>query len=190
MWPWEHLAFGYLLYSGYTRSRYGDPPTHRPTVALAVMTQLPDIVDKPLAWSFEILPGARSLAHSLFTAAIVIGLGFWLSHRYGNPAIGHAVAFGYGSHLLGDIIYSVLVGGSLTVGFLLWPVVQPAADESTSLLLQTSRLFSDFLGYLQSSAGHWYIGFEVGLLGSAVLLWIADGRPGIRCLMASSAPSP
>lgn len=36
MWPWGHLAVGYLVYSAYTRVRYGLPPSVLPVVLLAV----------------------------------------------------------------------------------------------------------------------------------------------------------
>jgi len=68
MWPWGHLAVGYLLWSVLVRDRRFRPPTGAETLLLAVGTQFPDAVDKPLAWSLGVLPNGRSLAHSVFLA--------------------------------------------------------------------------------------------------------------------------
>ena len=35
MWPWEHVAVGYLLYSAYVHLRYGESPGKLPTFAVA-----------------------------------------------------------------------------------------------------------------------------------------------------------
>ena len=60
MWPWGHLALGYLLHSPLARARFGRPPTDRATLLLVIGTQLPDLVDKPLAWWLGVLPAGRS----------------------------------------------------------------------------------------------------------------------------------
>ena len=49
MWPWEHLAFGYVLYSLGVRTLRGRTPRGPPVLVLAVATQVPDLLDKPLA---------------------------------------------------------------------------------------------------------------------------------------------
>lgn len=68
MWPWEHLAVGYIGYSLSVRLAGRGVPRPRPVVALAVGTQFPDLVDKPLSWTLGVLPSGHSLAHSLFAA--------------------------------------------------------------------------------------------------------------------------
>ena len=40
-------------------------------LALAIGTQLPDLIDKPLTYQFAVLPSGRSLGHSLFFAAVL-----------------------------------------------------------------------------------------------------------------------
>lgn len=186
MWPWEHLAFGYLLYSGYMRLSHGRPPGHYPAIALAVATQLPDLIDKPLAWTVDILPTGRSLGHSIFVASLVIGVVILLGRRHGHPAIGPAVAIGYLSHLLGDVIYEfmrrLLAGEAVTVeavSFLLWPLVRQPVRETPGLFIRTGHLFDEFVIFLDSPAGYVYIALEVGLLLVAVLYWIGDGLPGV-----------
>ncbi|HET7325515.1 MAG TPA: metal-dependent hydrolase, partial [Halococcus sp.] len=110
MWPWGHLAVGYLLYSAFARRRFDRPPDDAAALCVAVGTQFPDIVDKPLAWTFHLLPSGRSFAHSLLTAAIVCGVVGWYAHRREQPHVATAFAVGYVSHLFTDAL-SPLLGG-------------------------------------------------------------------------------
>lgn len=181
MWPWEHLAVGYLCFSAYTRARYGRPPRRAPAVALALTTQLPDLIDKPLAWSLSILPsGGFSLGHSVFFATAVVLLAGVLAHRRGAPRIGAAVAIGYASHLLGDVAYYVLRGGSVDVGIFLWPLVERAPSSRAGLFEETARMFAEFSGFLLTPRGLSYLLFEIALLGGVFALWAVDGWPGLR----------
>jgi hypothetical protein len=61
MWPWEHLAVGYLLYS-VSCVLWGRYPTRIGVAALAFGTQFPDLVDKPLGWWLGVLPSGQSFA--------------------------------------------------------------------------------------------------------------------------------
>jgi len=181
MWPWEHLLFGYALYSGYTRLRHGRPPRRWPVVALAVATQVPD-VDKPLAWTLAAVPAGRSLGHSLFTAAVVIALAVAVSRRWDSPEVGTAVAVGYLSHLVSDVVYPVAFGESPTFAYLLWPVTTPPSDDAAGLYVETARLFTEFVTYLGTPTGVAYLAAEFALVGGVIVLWIADGCPGLRAL--------
>ena len=186
MWPWEHLAFGYVLYSGYTRLRHGRRPERGPVVALVVATQLPDLIDKPLAWTFDVLPTGRSLGHSVFVAGAFLGVVALLARRRGAPAFGPAVAVGYLSHLLGDVIYHVVtqvLRGEATavedVAFLLWPLVRQPSRETGRLLERTDQLFGEFVTYLGTPDGLVYLALELGLLLLATVFWASDGWPGL-----------
>lgn len=179
MWPWEHLAFGYLAYSGYTRLRYGRAPADKPAVALAIATQFPDLVDKPLAWTFDVLPSGYSFGHSVFVATALLGLVLWISRLYEVPAVGTAAAFGYASHLLGDLLYPVIRGSETDVGILFWPLVARPSLDPPSLLAETTRLISEFVLYLGSPRGVTYLVLELALVGGACALWLVDGRPGL-----------
>ena len=55
MWPWGHLVFGYLLYL-LVRPRAWRNGDRFAVIVLMIGTQVPDIVDKPLAWWFGVLP--------------------------------------------------------------------------------------------------------------------------------------
>lgn len=68
MWPWEHVAFGYLLYSVYAHVRRGEPPDALSTVAMAIAAVAPDLIDKPLAWEFDVFATGYALGHSVFLA--------------------------------------------------------------------------------------------------------------------------
>lgn len=173
MWPWEHLAAGYLLYSGYVRLRRRRPPDANAVLVLAVATQLPDLVDKPLAWLLGILPTGTSLAHSALLAGPLVFLFFLLARRVGRPALGSAFAIGYTSHLLGDVAYRHFVEDE-SLGFLLWPLVPQPRDDPIGLNSRLVDYLGDFVGFLGTGMGRWYLLLEAVLLGSALLLWHRD----------------
>lgn len=62
----------YVPYALDTLVRERRLPNAKHTVVPLYATQLPDLIDKPLAWSVGILPTGRSLAHSLLTASLVL----------------------------------------------------------------------------------------------------------------------
>lgn len=183
MLPWGHAAVGYLLYAAYVRYRNGDHGEHRvgpaglPVLALAVGTQFPDVVDKPLGWYLGALPGGRSLAHSLLVAAVVLGAVHWAATRHDAPELGVGFAVGHLSHLAADALYPVLAREWVDVAYLLWPLVadpDPVTDARiTEVLLASS--FS-LTGYV-----------EVGLFAVATALWMSDGMPGLAELNAGAA---
>ena len=74
MWPWGHVALGYLFYSLYVHWRHDRPPSAPAAIAVGVGTLLPDVIDKPLAWWAAVLPNGRSLAHSAVVMGLVLGL--------------------------------------------------------------------------------------------------------------------
>jgi len=52
--------------------RKGRAVTNKEFWFLLFATQLPDLVDKTLGWSLDVLPSGRSLAHSLFTTVLLV----------------------------------------------------------------------------------------------------------------------
>lgn len=174
MWPWGHLAVGYLLYTAFVHLRDRRAPTDLATIALAVGTQFPDLVDKPLAWSLGVLPNGRSLAHSLVTALLVVALVELVARRRGYGSIATAFAVGYFSHLVGDALYPALSGDYYSLGFLAWPVVAPIEYETEpSFLAHLTELSLDSL-----------VAFEMGLGLAVFVLWLADGMPGLAPISA------
>jgi hypothetical protein len=184
MWPWEHLAVGYVLYSAYSRVRYGRPPSGAAAVAAVVASQLPDLVDKPLAWGLSALPGGRTLGHSLVFGVPLL-VAFWLLvRRYDRPEIAVAASIAYLSHLLTDALYPALLpGGSVSFGFLLWPLLRGSGSSGTGFLSRLTELLANFGTYATSPAGLAYLAFDATLLGALVLLWVFDGLPGVAWLL-------
>lgn len=135
MSPLGHLALGYLAYAGLRRVRNGGAPSAIPTITLAVGTQFPDIIDKPLSWTFGLLPTGRSLTHSAITTIVVTVVVMYYSRATDRTALGNAFAVGYWSHLLGDLYAAYVAGETETNWFFLWPIVsQEGYVTSPSIL--------------------------------------------------------
>lgn len=169
MWPWGHVAVGYLLFSMAAHTRYARTPTPAETAVIAIATLLPDLIDKPLAWTVPILPNGRSLGHSLFTAILFIAIVQWLWRNRQGGAVGLAFAVGYLSHLGADGLYPALNGEFYYLGFMAYPVLPPVAyaDESTSI-------FQHFLEFQLTP----FAAIEIALTVFAFGLWIRHGCPG------------
>lgn len=174
MLPWEHVAVGYLLYSLVVHVRRGRRPTGLPVVVVGVASVLPDLVDKPLGWWLGVLPSI-GLGHSLFFAVGLVSFVWaFAGGRYATP-----LAVGLITHLVGDVFYKAFVAGRLEWEFLLWPLVEAPASEGTAFLPELWYWLDYYVAFLASPQGVAYLGFEIALLGSALLLWIYDGFPGL-----------
>lgn len=134
MWPWGHLAFGYV---GYLLVR---PAAIRKADRVAVLaalfgSQFPDLVDKPLAWGFAALPSGRSLAHSVFALVVVSAVVWAVAVEYDRREAAVAFPVGYVTHLVGDAVVPVYEGSYGELSYLLWPLLPaPDYDEPTGLL--------------------------------------------------------
>jgi hypothetical protein len=175
MWPWGHLAVAYLLSTGYVRARFDRPMGGAPVLWLAVGSQFPDLVDKPLAWYVGVLPTGRSLAHSLLVLLPVIALAYALARRYGQRESG--VAFGIGglSHVGTDAL-PALWNPDATATFLLWPVLSVTPYEGSP----------GILALFQSSLSDPYFLVELSLVAIAAGVWYRDGFPGLGTLARTS----
>lgn len=172
MWPWGHLAVGYLLYSALARWRFDRPPGNAATLFVLFGTQFPDLVDKPLAWTFHLLPSGRSLGHSLLTAAVVCVLLFWITHRRERAAFAIAFAVGYVSHLLTDAIVPLFNGQYQYIAYLVWPLLE-------------LPLYDTGIGFLERFANMEFTPFllvQFVLVALALVVWLRDGRPGLSVL--------
>lgn len=187
MWPWEHLAVGYLCYSLLTRAWTGSSPDWTGALALAVGTQFPDLIDKPLAWEFGVLPSGNTLAHSLFTALPLSVLVLVLAKRLGALHLGAAFVVGYLLHLPGDVVYPVLYGDGLWIDFLLWPIVPAQAGQVPGFISEFQRLVERTVRFLSSPSGQLYITLEAGLIALAVAVWYSDGMPGVGVIRVTIA---
>lgn len=178
MWPWEHLAFGYVLFSLLVRIGRRRPDDAS-VYLLVLFTQFPDLVDKPLAWTFGILRSGLSVGHSVFVALSVSVVALALGHARGRTTAGGAAAVGYLSHLAGDLLYPVLTGGALRFDAVLWPLVTTSSIDGTGFVSRARYLLGNLEVVLAGEYGVLYAGFEVALLVAAAALWYADGCPGM-----------
>lgn len=144
---------GYLAYAGLNRVWRGETPNAPSTVALAIGTQFPDLVDKPLSWTFELLPTGRSLAHSALVAALITVLVIRYARSVDRPLLGNGFAVGYWSHLFADLFSAVVAGDAETNWFFLWPLVPQDGYVTTP----------SFLGYIDDVG--WYGLFVLGYVG-------------------------
>lgn len=179
MWPWEHLAVAYVCYSLFSRVVLGRVPSRLEVFVVAFTSQLPDLVDKPLAWAFDVLPSGATLAHSVFVAAPGSVLALGLAVRYRRPGIGVAVAVGWLTHLLTDVLYPVAYDGSIRPEYVLWPLVPASPPLLEGLVGNVSLYGRRYVDYLLSPDGVLYLAFELALLVGALVLWLADGAPGL-----------
>jgi len=180
MWPLGHAAVAYLCYTGLQRART-ETVGGLAVVALLVGSQFPDLVDKPLSWSLGVLPTGRTLAHSLLILGPFVGLVYALTVRYDRAEYG--IAFGVGAilHVLTDSL--PVLWGEEELAFLLWPVVavEPYPDGAPTVG-----------GLLVTALGSPYLLAEFVLAAIAVVVWRADGYPGVglflRRLVSGSEP--
>lgn len=189
MWPWEHLAVGYVAFSLWCRVRGRDRPTAAAVAAVALGSQFPDLVDKPLGWGTTVLPSGTSLAHSLLVSVPVALAVVAAGRRLGRPNVAAAFSISYLAHLPGDVVYPVLLGDGPKLGFLLWPLVPADPMPPTAVVGRVGELFAEFLAVLATPAGYGFLVVEATLLGAALVLWRADGRPGIELLQRRAAGS-
>lgn len=174
MWPWAHAAVGYLLYVAYLRLRGSGTPTGPAAILLGLGTQLPDLIDKPLAWYLDILPHGRSFAHSLVTGVPLVMLPIaFLLYRRGRRGLAAAFSIGYLSHLVGDGYTQMLRGEYADLNYLGWPLLS---------LPQTGTEVEGLLTHLRNIEGSPQFVFGLLLTVLALGLWIRHGAPGLLTL--------
>lgn len=192
MWPWEHLAVAYLAYSGAVRLWAGRSPRDQVAVAaLAIGTLFPDLVDKPLAWTFGVLPSGSSFAHSVLVAVPVVVVVVAVTWRRGRPAVGIAFAIGYLLHLPSDALYaSVVLGATVEPGSYLWPLVPAPPTARPGFGANVAHYFERYVMELTRPGRGRFLAAEILLLASAFGLWLRDGAPGLGLLAPSDHREP
>lgn len=168
MLPWGHLAFGYVLYSGVARWFYRRRPDGYALVFVLAGTQFPDLVDKPLAWTFHVLPSGRSLAHSAFTATLVSAAVWLYCRRRGRSDLGAAFTVGYASHLVGDGYRALLTGQYQYLSSLGWPLLPPPPFSHEGGIIEHFRTLSFTPNFA----------LQLVLVAVVYVVWIEDGAPG------------
>lgn len=182
MWPWEHLAVGYLLFSLGARVFGRDPPDDIEFAVLAIATQLPDLVDKPLSWGLGVFPTGHAVGHSAFVA-VPLGIGILVvANRFGRLRTGVAFDVGYWSHLAADVLNPLRSGGAPIVSRVLWPVANNTGYETDYGLgrgiVYIERFLSELLVTDPVSVFLTYLLLPLATLG----IWLADGAPGVGLL--------
>lgn len=168
MWPWGHVAVAYLVYSLWRR-RTGARPEAPAVFLVAFGAVVPDLVDKPLAWTFGVLESARSLGHSwLVGAVVVVVLVVVVAPRTGRTPV-VAFAVGYLSHPIADLPVGELLAGEVEfVNYLVWPARSVPPPETDVTLL------AYLLAYEPGATD----AVQLVLVGLAGYVWYRDGRPG------------
>jgi hypothetical protein len=180
MWPWEHVAFAYVLYSILTRGSRGHPPSDRSVYPLAFGALFPDLVDKPLAWTYGVFSSGYAVGHSLFTVPVLALAVVVVAYPLNRQAEAAAFLLGHVAHLLGDIVYPALTGGPLAFSAVLWPLVpSPATPVHSGLLSTFLEYFTSWSRLIGNPEASTLLLFEVTLVVAVVGLWIFDGTPGI-----------
>jgi len=180
VFPWGHLAVGYLLYSPVVHVWQHRRPEGLSVIVLAFATQLPDLVDKPLSWLFGVFPQGYSVGHSALFAVPITVVAIVIAARRGRTSVGVAFAVGHWSHLGADVFVATLFGNTYTIERVLYPLVVLPSYETHPPAIQ--RVLIYLLAYLEAvllSGNIVLIAIYVGPLLSAVLLWLADGTPGL-----------
>lgn len=185
MWPWEHAAVGYLLLSLGLRASGRPPPSTAAAVVLVFGTQLPDLVDKPLSWEFDVFPSGYAVGHSAFVAVPVGLLVLVLARRVERPRLGVAFVVGYWSHLVADVLGPLRDGRGPMVSRVLWPVVEAhpyRQDFGLSRgLVYLGRFLSDLPSMDLTSVLLLYLALPLATL----VLWIIDGSPGFSAIASA-----
>jgi hypothetical protein len=186
MWPWSHAAIGYLLYSFGARM-LGRRPNGYPAIVLLFATQLPDLVDKPLSWVFDVFPQGYSVGHSVFVAVplgiAVLAVAAW-RHR---TEWGIAFIIGDWSHLVGDVLFGLIEGNPYAFERVLWPIVTlPPYGTELTAFERLQEYVSAFIYLLLTKEATALLIvallFYFGPFLFALLVWIVDGTPGIAAL--------
>ena len=184
MLPWGHLAFGYLVYTAGTRLRNRRPPAGVPTLAMALGTQLPDLVDKPLNWWFGVFDG-RAVGHSLVTLVPLCALVALVVRRHDRGDLAGGFSVGALTHLLGDSYGAFFAGQFDRASFLVWPLLPAPTYPSDGLADHLRRWVAELEAFsavrpvdlLASPFGAQFVS-----VAALVAVWAYDGFPGVATL--------
>lgn len=162
---WVHAAVAYLAYRGVLVVGSTDRPHDIAVLAVVGAALLPDIVDKPLSFVVTSLP-SRSVAHSIFTVALISLVTTYVTRRADRREFGVAAVFGYLSHIGVDLVDSQVIPAEPLV-FVFWPLI-------------TDYHHIDSIGGLLALVRPTpYVLFQMVLTVLGVWLWVYDGKPGL-----------
>ncbi|ELY60622.1 metal-dependent hydrolase [Natronolimnohabitans innermongolicus] len=132
MWPWEHLAVAYVLYSLLANGVRRRSPSTGETTAVVGGSQLPDLIDKPLAWTLGVTETGYAIGHSIFVAPLVCLAVYAAAVRRGieNRLVPGAFALAYASHLVTDVYDPPRPDRGVVLEVVLWPFASPPAADT------------------------------------------------------------
>jgi len=162
MFPVEHFLVAAIPTGAYLLLQDRRLPRIEALFVIGVGSQFPDLIDKPLAHLFLLLPNGRVGAHSLPFAIPLMTLALYVAWKLNRWRAGGVFVFAYATHLVADY-YIVLVRPDPTfpVG-LLWPLVPPLP----------ARLEPSWAGPGSVNVIIWSSFAVIVLLVGAVRLWI------------------
>ncbi|EMA59348.1 membrane-bound metal-dependent hydrolase [Halorubrum lipolyticum DSM 21995] len=174
------MLFAYVCYSTYVHGRYRSRPGDAPAVALAFGAVLPDLIDKPLAWEFDVFSTGYAAAHSVFIGVPAVLAVYAIAERRRAGASGGAFLIGYVLHLVGDVLPASLSSGRLELSPVLWPIADsvPGPDRG-SFVDGVYGLLTEYVARLLTLELTPVIALQLGSVVLGVALWLADGRPGL-----------
>jgi len=147
MLPIEHFIVAALPLGAYILLRDRQLPTPRVTALIFVGSQFPDLVDKPLAHQFGLIPSGRVFLHSLPIAVSFLAFVLYYGWRTERPRLSGVFAVAHLSHLLADNYQPLLDSPPTVSPDLLWPLTRPvtrsavphwAGDDGINILLWTT----------------------------------------------------
>jgi len=179
MWPWEHAAVGYLLYSLLLRVLGRNPPTGPVVAVLLLATVLPDLIDKPLSWGLGWFPTGYAVGHSVFfaipagiLAVLLAGPGRY--RRWANAAV-----FGYWTHLVADVVNPLRYGNGVVLARVLWPLSEQVPYDTDYGLARGLVYLEAFVDDLSTMDPASVIVLYLLVPLATVALWLLDGAPGV-----------
>lgn len=183
MWPWTHALFGYACYSLAVRAGFRRRPTDAPAVLAVFAAVLPDLIDKPLAWTFDVVGSGYGPAHSLLIGVPIAAAAGWWLWRTGYREAGFGLLVGYASHLLGDLLFQLWDEGELVLSVVLWPVASSGAGSGGGFIEHVVFFLFRYAGQIRAGEATTYLLATIVLAGSVFVLWLVDGAPGVRLLI-------
>lgn len=159
MTPVGHLLATAIPVLAYVLIRDRARPTRKLLFVVFFGSLFPDLIDKPLAYQWFLIPNGRAFAHSpLIAIPLSIGV-LLIVRRTGHVREGVVFVFAYVAHIVADFWWLLDYPASNHYQYLLWPLVPapttprvPAWAGPNAIYLTLWTVFSlavlFFTGYL------------------------------------------
>ena len=179
MWPWEHLAVAYVLCSLLVRAVGRGPLSARAAGGVVAGALLPDLVDKPLAWTAGVTETGYGIAHSAFVAPLLWCAVVAAAARRGAETrlAAGAFALAYASHLATDVYDPTRPERGVVVRAVLWPIASPPSADRGGLLDHVLAYLLRYVHQFVAGGLTPQVLLQIALAVSVAVLWLADGAP-------------